>query len=76
MTRYTIAMLPGSRQAYYHSYLLRLWRDDDFGPWMASLHNTGSGEMRTFADLDSLWAFLLQQVDIGENPPRPEEASS
>ena len=67
-------MLPEVRRALYHSYLLRLVRADDSSLWRASLQSTASGETRRFADLESLWAFLLKETDSQEDPP--EEAIS
>lgn len=67
-------MLPEVRRANYHSYLLRLVRADGSSSWRAFLQSTASGETRTFADLDNLWAFLLQETDSQEDPP--EEALS
>ena len=69
-------MLPKNRRADYHSYLLRLWRADDLAPWQASLQSTASGETRRFSELDSLWEFLLKELDSGEDLPPPEEASA
>lgn len=67
-------MLPEVRRAHYQSFLLRLWLADALSGWQASLQSTASGETRTFADLDSLWAFLLKETDKKED--RPEEAMS
>jgi hypothetical protein len=66
-------MLPAS-QAIYHSYLLRLWRADALSPWRASLQSTADGKTRHFTDLDSLWAYLVQETGSSTDPP-PEEAS-
>lgn len=67
-------MLPEVRRAHYQSFLLRLWLADDSSPWHASLQSTANGETRTFADLESLLAFLLKETDKTED--RPEEAIS
>jgi hypothetical protein len=45
----------------YRVYLLRLWRADL--AWRASLEEPGSGRRHGFADLDSLLAFLEDQVN-------------
>ncbi len=50
------------RPAAYHSYLLRLWRDQAPDGWHASLQSTKTGERHSFADLDSLLAFLLMRA--------------
>ncbi len=68
-------MSPQGRRAHYHSYLLRLWRPDAGAPWQASLQSTASGETRTFTELDSLWAFLLQRLDRSDPPAPPEEVN-
>lgn len=51
---------------HYHSYLLRLWRNDRNHPWRASLQSTATGEKRAFADLLTLLVFLLEQLAVGE----------
>jgi hypothetical protein len=55
-----------ARPASYHSYLLRLWRDQAPNGWRASLQSTKTGERHSFADLDSLLAFLLTQAQAHE----------
>ncbi len=47
----------------YRSYLLRLWRDNPRAPWRASLQSTATGGLEHFADIDSLFAFLVAQAD-------------
>jgi len=56
-----------SANADYHSYLLRLWRDGANHPWRASLHCSATGEKFAFADLLSLFAFLLEQAATDGN---------
>jgi hypothetical protein len=55
----------------YHSYLLRLWRDEDRkGPdqvgrrraWRVSLENPITGERTGFADLEGLFDYLREQT--------------
>jgi hypothetical protein len=46
---------------HYHSYLLRLWRDNANHPWRASLQCTVTQEKFVFADLIMLFAFLVEQ---------------
>ena len=48
--------------AEYHSYLLRLWCGGADGVWHGSLQSTRTGERHMFADLESLLAFLRDQV--------------
>ena len=59
----------------YQSYLLRLWRTSSRGKptWRASLESAQTGERRGFADLESLFVFLVQQTtsnsEHGSRPP-------
>ncbi|MBI1882451.1 MAG: hypothetical protein HYR94_30115 [Chloroflexi bacterium] len=68
------------KQAGYHSYLLRLWREGPQDPWRASLQSTATGQLHHFGDLDRLWAFIQAQVAAGSEieqgpaePPRQED---
>ena len=45
----------------YHSYLLRIWRDDKRRPWQASLQSTATEQLVHFAGLEALFAFLETQ---------------
>lgn len=65
-------MLRENGRSHYQSYLLRLWRPDpdDLSHWQGSLQDTGSGEVRHFADPTALWVFLLQAMEIGPKPPK------
>lgn len=56
--------------ANYHSYLLRLWRDDADHPWRAALQCTATGEKRAFADLPALLAFLVEELLPDEEPTK------
>ena len=48
----------------YHSYLLRVWRDESRGIWHASLQSTGTKNTHHFSDVESLVHFLaVQQPD-------------
>ena len=51
-----------SRQVIYVSYLLRLWQSDGSGAsgWRASLEDPRTGERVGFANLEQLFAFLMQ----------------
>ena len=59
--------IPGiveEQQAYY-SYLLRLWQEDKQGKtWRMSLENVHTGELRGFANLDGVFGFLFQKIEI------------
>jgi hypothetical protein len=60
----------------YVSYLLRLWRDTDTGPWRATLVEGQSGQTRSFADPARLFAFLQTQMETppaGEAITRPDK---
>lgn len=47
------------------SYLLRLWRTEQCAMecWRASLQDARTGERIGFANLEELFAFLMQQVE-------------
>jgi hypothetical protein len=62
----------------YQSYLLRLWRAYNHGQavWRASLESAQTGERHSFADLESLFAFLEQQTgDQSSNDDRAASAN-
>jgi len=52
----------------YQSYLLRLWRDSETGPWRISLQSTRDGRQHFFSDLEEAWAFLRQRMEISKPP--------
>jgi hypothetical protein len=64
-----------SEQRRYVAYLLRLWRSDsdDRSAWRASLEDPHTGERRGFADLESLFAFLKEQLDTAPNTHPPAD---
>ncbi len=51
-----------TRQADYRSYLLRIWQADGSAAsgWRASLEDPRTGERVGFANLEQLFAFLMQ----------------
>lgn len=59
----------------YFSYLIRIWRvapvageeEEETAVWRASLHDPHSGDVRHFADVESLFAFLRRR--LGGLPP-------
>jgi hypothetical protein len=64
----------------YRSYLLRLWREDPRAAWRASLQSTASSEVRKFAGVEQLWAFLVAELELdrdgwaaGDRQPGPPE---
>ena len=59
----------------YHSYLLRLWRDDTQGSWRASLQSTRTERSRFFADIGQLWDFIEQTLAGAGNQTDTEDVS-
>jgi hypothetical protein len=55
-----------STKTDYHSYLLRVWRDNADLPWRASLQSTVTREKQTFADPLMLITFLIEQLTLDE----------
>ena len=49
----------------YESYLLRLWRDVDQNVCRASLQSTATNQIYHFPSLETLSAFLAQQLGAG-----------
>ena len=67
-----------STQTNYRSYLLRLWKKEQSGisDWRASLEDSHTGERFGFANLEQLFAFLLERIEgAGRHPdersPKP-----
>lgn len=48
----------GETPSEYRSYLLRLWRAGEHGPWRAMLAPVGRDERHSFSALDELFAYL------------------
>jgi hypothetical protein len=58
----------------YRVYLLRLWQangDDGAHVWRAALEEVRTGERKGFADLESLCAFLKEQLDAASDTGPP-----
>ena len=52
-------------QPAYYSYLLRLWQEDKQGnTWRMSLENVQTGERIGYANLDHLFGYLSQRIEI------------
>jgi hypothetical protein len=53
-----------TEQQHYLAYMLRLWQVSSDGEpiWRASLESPHSGELRGFANLEMLFAFLEEQT--------------
>jgi hypothetical protein len=67
----------GGAPPIYHSFLLRLWRESEYGAWRASLENVITGERHGFPNLTSLFAFLQAKsqetaAHRRENPDEPQ----
>jgi hypothetical protein len=54
--------MPIPNQSRAESYLIRLWRDREHGPWRASLQNIRSGEAQHFACPEELWTYLQMEM--------------
>ncbi len=48
----------------YAAYLLRLWREKEFGRWRTMLVNAQTDERRHFADLEEAVSFLMQKHSV------------
>ena len=53
---------PLSPSDHYHSYLVRLWREQSPPQWRASLRSIQTGEERRFAHVEQLFVFLHAQT--------------
>jgi hypothetical protein len=53
------------KSAQRFSYLLRLWRTND--QWRASLENPGTGKRIGFANLEQLFAYLMDLIEEDPN---------
>jgi hypothetical protein len=53
------------KPSYRLSYLLRLWRTDELGnsSWQASLENPETGKRIGFANLEQLFAYLMDLIE-------------
>jgi hypothetical protein len=67
-----------SKPPIYIAYLLRLWQVEDRleSVWHASLEDPHTGERKGFADLESLWAFLREQINSEHRNITPDEAAN
>ena len=45
----------------YHSYLLRIWREDDLTPWRIQIENPHTHEVIGFQNIEKLVCFLNEQ---------------
>lgn len=63
-----------AQHRYYHSYLVRLWKESAGSEWRASIQDITSGECRYFSQLGELFQYLEQ---VPETAPldRPKALS-
>jgi hypothetical protein len=61
----------------YKSYLLRLWSGTDVSnkTWRASLENPHTGERLGFENLERLFAFLMDDICVTNQPDCPDSYS-
>ncbi len=57
-TQPVLVLQPG----IYHSYLVRIWREEPEMPWRASAQCVQTGETHRFATVEALFAFLTEQT--------------
>jgi hypothetical protein len=62
------------KQRGYLSYLLRLWEtsDGEKEVWRASVERPGTGERRSFADVQALFEFLQREMAQEKHDPARE----
>lgn len=46
----------------YLAYLLRFWREESGAPWRAMVEDPHTGEKRSFAAPEHLWAYLQEKL--------------
>ena len=56
---------PLQQPAHYHSFLVRLWREQGHPDWRASARSIQTGEEQQFAHLEQLFVFLHTQTADG-----------
>ena len=52
----------------YQAYLIRIWQDGQFARWRASAQAVQGGEVRRFASLPDLFAFLEANTNSAQPP--------
>lgn len=65
-----------SQPSDYHSYLLRMWRDNPQAAWQATLQSTATEQVHHFTSVEHTRAFLKAQMagegddsQAGHTPP-------
>lgn len=51
----------------YHSFLLRVWREDSDTGWRVFLKDVQTGQEVTFNDMESMFVFLLDQTEARQS---------
>ena len=46
----------------YQSYLLRIWQEDEYSTWRASLTNVATRECQAFSNITTLYTYLHEQT--------------
>ncbi len=68
-----------NQKGRYYSYLLRLWEttDGNLPVWRAMLELPATGEKRSFASLDALFAYLVCETSPEKlaSPPKKPPSS-
>ena len=61
----------------YFAYMLRLWQagGEEEPVWCASLESAHTGERQMFADLEALFAFLMDMTEVAEGDRQPLHAA-
>lgn len=62
-TRSSIQVTPSSAR-HYHSYLLRIWREDDVTPWRIQLEDPQTHEVFGFQSMEKLMRFLDEKAPV------------
>ena len=59
----------GASARRYHSYLLRIWREDEQTPWRIQLEDPSSREVIGFQNMEKLMKFLDEKMPEMEGSP-------
>lgn len=58
---YSMHFKPAIRQQY-HSFLLRMWREDETTPWRIQIENPHTHEIVGFQNMEKFMRFLNEQA--------------
>ncbi|GAB4581706.1 MAG: hypothetical protein Fur0022_44560 [Anaerolineales bacterium] len=59
--------------SHYHSFLLRIWRDDEQTPWRVQLEDPHTGERRGFTSIEQMVTYLDKHLEAPVPLPIPAE---